>query len=121
MPMNYDYKQVILIRTDLGMSTGKKCAQACHAAVSAADLVRRGKRSIWKTWKRAGQKKVILKVKALKDLQEIIDQLKQKDIPHFMVQDAGLTQLTPGTITALGIGPLKSREVDPITGNLKLL
>jgi len=29
-----EYKQVILIRTDLGMGVGKKCAQACHASVS---------------------------------------------------------------------------------------
>ncbi|MFX1531469.1 MAG: peptidyl-tRNA hydrolase, partial [Promethearchaeota archaeon] len=32
-----EYKQVILIRTDLKMSTGKKCAQSCHASVSASD------------------------------------------------------------------------------------
>ena len=35
-----EYKQVILIRTDLKMSTGKKCAQSCHASVSSSDLVR---------------------------------------------------------------------------------
>ncbi|MGV9170939.1 MAG: peptidyl-tRNA hydrolase Pth2 [Promethearchaeia archaeon] len=119
--MNSDYKQVILIRTDLGMSSGKKCAQACHAAVSAADLVRRGQKAVWKTWKRAGQKKVILKIKTLKDLRSIITQLERKNIPHFLVQDAGLTQLEPGTITALGIGPIKSNDIDPITGKLKLL
>lgn len=35
-----EYKQVILIRTDLGMSAGKKCVQSCHASVSSSDLVR---------------------------------------------------------------------------------
>ena len=35
-----EYKQVILIRIDLKMGAGKKCAQACHASVSASDLSR---------------------------------------------------------------------------------
>ena len=119
--MTYDYKQVILIRTDLGMSTGKKCAQACHAAGSAADLARTRQKYAWKTWKQTGKKKVILKIKTLEDMQDIVNQLKRKEIPHYLIQDAGLTQLEPGTITALGIGPVQSNVIDPITGNLKLL
>ena len=54
-----EYKQVILIRTDLKMGTGKKCAQSCHASVSAADLVRRKNKSVWKYWINSGQKKVV--------------------------------------------------------------
>ena len=46
-----DFKQVILIRTDLKMSTGKKCAQACHASVSASDLTRMQNKNAWKNWK----------------------------------------------------------------------
>ncbi|MBD3340195.1 MAG: peptidyl-tRNA hydrolase [Candidatus Lokiarchaeota archaeon] len=116
-----DLKQVILIRTDLGMSTGKKCAQACHASVSASDLTRHKNKSVWKSWKNSGQKKVILKIKSLEELTVVIKKLESNKIPYFLVKDAGLTQLSPGTTTALGIGPISSNEIDQITGDLKLL
>jgi PTH2 family peptidyl-tRNA hydrolase len=116
-----EYKQVILIRNDLGMSTGKKCAQACHASVSASDLVRVKNKNVWKIWKNTGQKKIVLKVNASEQLQLIHDLLQKKKIYCFLVKDAGLTQLEPGTITALGIGPALSTDIDKITGDLKLL
>jgi PTH2 family peptidyl-tRNA hydrolase len=116
-----EYKQIILIRTDLKMGTGKKCAQSCHASVSAADLVRIKNKTIWKNWKNTGQKKVVLKLDNLDTLNEIIPKLDKEKIVYFIVKDAGLTQLTPGTITALGIGPVLSDEIDKITGDLKLL
>jgi PTH2 family peptidyl-tRNA hydrolase len=116
-----EYKQVILIRTDLKMGTGKKCAQACHASVSASDLVRIKKKAIWKKWKNSGQKKVVLKINNVEEMKEILIQLEKEKIDYFLVKDAGLTQLSPGTITALGIGPVHSSEINKITGDLKLL
>ncbi|MFW9771032.1 MAG: peptidyl-tRNA hydrolase Pth2 [Candidatus Thorarchaeota archaeon] len=114
------YKQVILIRTDLKMGTGKKCVQSCHASVSAADLVRTTNKPLWKMWINSGQKKVVLKVN-LETLDEIVKELRKTNIPYFLVKDAGLTQLPPGTTTALGIGPVISKDIDAITKDLKLL
>jgi PTH2 family peptidyl-tRNA hydrolase len=116
-----DYKQVILLRTDLKMGTGKKCAQSCHASISAADLVRVREKDVWKKWKELGQKKIVLKINNLDELHEIIRQLEKEKIIYFIVQDAGLTQLPPGTTTAVGIGPIISEKIDKITGDLKLL
>jgi PTH2 family peptidyl-tRNA hydrolase len=116
-----EYKQVILIRTDLKMSTGKKCAQSSHASVSASDIVRIQNKGIWKSWKNSGQKKVVLKVSTIEQLTEVVKKLKSNKIPYFIVKDAGLTQLSPGTTTAVGIGPDLSEEIDKITGDLKLL
>ena len=116
-----EYKQVILIRTDLKMSTGKKCAQSCHASVSASDIVRIQNKGNWKSWKNTGQKKVILKLSTLEQLAEMVKKLNANKIPYFIVKDAGLTQLPPGTTTADGIGPDISKEIDKITGDLKLL
>lgn len=116
-----EIKQVILIRTDLGMGAGKKCAQACHASVSCSDLVRVKNKRVWKNWKNMGQKKVVLKIQSLEDLQIVIAKLEKDHLPFYLIKDAGLTQLDPGTVTALGIGPAESSEIDKITGNLKLL
>ncbi len=116
-----DYKQVIIIRTDLKMGAGKKCAQACHASLSASDLSRVKDKLIWKNWKNSGQKKVVLKVNGMEEMGRIYSLLQKQKISCFLVKDAGLTQLTPGTTTALGIGPALSAELDKITGDLKLL
>ncbi|TXT67135.1 MAG: Peptidyl-tRNA hydrolase [Promethearchaeota archaeon] len=116
-----EIKQVIIIRTDLGMSTGKKCAQACHASISASNIVRRRNVALWKNWLHSGQKKIILKVKSLEELGVIQENLKRETIESALINDAGLTQLSPGTTTALGIGPIESDKIDKITGELKLL
>jgi PTH2 family peptidyl-tRNA hydrolase len=116
-----EYKQVILIRTDLKMGTGKKCAQSCHASVSASDLVRIQNKSAWKNWKNSGQKKVVLKIQNIDELKDLAIKLESKKLPYFIVNDAGLTQLLPGTPTAIGVGPVLSKEIDKITGDLKLL
>lgn len=116
-----EYKQVILVRTDLKMGTGKKCAQSCHASVSASDLVRAKNKLIWKNWKNSGQKKVVLKVTTIEELKGVVIKLEKSKIPYFIVQDAGLTQLPPGTTTALGIGPVLSQDIDKITSDFKLL
>ncbi len=103
------------------MSTGKKCAQSSHASVSASDLVRVQNKNIWKNWKNTGQKKVVLKIQSIEQLKEIVVKLESNKLPYFIVNDAGLTQLPPGTTTAVGIGPALSTKIDKITGDLKLL
>lgn len=103
------------------MGTGKKCVQSCHASVSASDLVRIQNKTVWKNWKNSGQKKVVLKVQSIDHLNELTLNLKSNKIPYCVIDDAGLTQLSPGTTTAVGIGPVQSTKIDKITGDLKLL
>ncbi|MDD3421730.1 MAG: aminoacyl-tRNA hydrolase, partial [Methanocellales archaeon] len=68
-----------------------------------------------------GQKKVILAVDGLNELFELEAEAKRFGLSNAMIEDAGLTEVPPGTITALGIGPAKNEELDKLTGNLKLL
>lgn len=110
-------KQVILIRKDLKMSLGKAVAQGCHASLGAA--LKCSRKSV-EAWIKEGGKKVILKA-SLQDILEAEKRAGKAKIPSFLVVDAGLTQLEPGTITALGIGPDEENKIDKITGSMKLL
>lgn len=122
MNLSDKYKQVIVIRTDIGMKTGKKCAQACHASLSAAEESRKRDLSTYNSWKRyAGQRKIVLKIRGQDVIEQLYHALKTDGIPCYLVKDAGLTQLDPGTITALGVGPDISDKIDKHTGDLKLL
>jgi len=112
------YKQVIIIRNDLGMSAGKKCVQCAHASIGSYNKTRK---SIIKKWESKGQKKVVLEVNSKKELLELFKRVKKEKIPCFLVEDAGLTELKPGTMTALGIGPDDEKKLDKITGSLRLV
>ncbi len=111
-------KQIIVIRNDLNMSEGKKCAQTAHASLVA---YKGTDKKIIKKWELEGQKKVVLRVDSEKEILDLYKKLKKEKISCFLVEDAGLTELEPGTITALGIGPEKEEILDKITGRLKLL
>lgn len=119
--MEFRYKQVILVRIDLKMGRGKIAVQVAHAAVSAALKARRERREWFDLWIREGQAKVALKVKGLEELLEYKRIAEDKGLPVELIYDRGLTQLEPGTVTCLGIGPAPSDTVDEITGDLKLL
>ena len=112
------YKQVIILRKDLDMGKGKLIAHAIHAAIGS---IRQIDDNIVEKWEAEGSKKIVLKAKNLQEIKEVESKLKKVNIPYFLVKDAGLTQLKPGTVTALGIGPIEEKKIDKITEKLKLL
>lgn len=114
----FKWKQCLVIRTDIKMSCGKKCAQVAHAAIGAYEHA--GK-EVKKAWYSEGQKKVVLKVTSERALYDLKMAAELAGISCSLIQDAGLTEIPPGTITALGLGPAKSEELDRITGGLQLL
>ncbi|MEE8167943.1 MAG: peptidyl-tRNA hydrolase Pth2 [Candidatus Hydrothermarchaeales archaeon] len=116
-----EYKQVIVVRGDLKMSRGKTCAQVAHASLGSAEKVQEFRKEWRAAWKREGQRKVVVKVEDEKTLFELLHQSKEAGIPCYLVEDAGLTELEPGTTTTLGIGPAPGEIIDRITGDLELL
>ncbi|MDG6255979.1 MAG: peptidyl-tRNA hydrolase Pth2 [Methanomicrobiaceae archaeon] len=114
----FRWKQCLIIRNDIKMSCGKKCAQIAHASVGACE---KADRMLKKQWLAEGQKKVVLKVNSARELYELKVIAEQAGIAASLVTDAGLTEIPPGTVTALGLGPAKSEELDRICGGLSLL
>jgi PTH2 family peptidyl-tRNA hydrolase len=117
----FKYKQVIAVRTDLGMSRGKMAVQVAHGSLSASENARRSHQEVWRAWYREGQKKVAVKVASEEELLELRRAAISHRLPHALIRDAGMTELPPGTITVLGIGPARAQDIDKVTGNLKLL
>ena len=113
-----EYKQCIIIRDDLKLSKGKLAVQVAHAAVSAAEWA---SRSDLENWKEGGQKKVVLRVEKLQDLFELKEKARREGLSTALITDAGLTEIAPGTVTVLGIGPARADYIDKVTGNLKLV
>lgn len=121
MPTGFVYKQIIVIRADLKMGAGKAIVQGAHASILASEKTKRVNPDAWKSWFREGQRKIACKVQSLDDLLQVKSQVERLNVPCEIVADAGLTQLEPGTITALGIGPVLENTIDPVTRNLKLM
>ncbi len=67
-----------------------------------------------------GQRKIVLKVNSEDALLKKEREAKEAGVPSALISDMGLTELPPGTVTALGIGPAPERVIDKITGNLPL-
>jgi len=116
--LDFRYKQCLIVRNDVKMSCGKKCAQAAHASIGAYN---NADKLLQKAWMAEGQKKVVLKANDERTLYELKVIAERAGISSSLIQDAGMTEIPPGTITALGLGPAKNEDLDRITGTLTLL
>jgi len=112
-------KLALVIRADLGMGRGKIAAQAAHAAVAATLASLGGEVS--DAWLADGQPKVVLKAVSAAQLEDIVDRARTASLPVQVVNDAGRTQVTAGTLTCCAIGPAQSERIDLVTADLPLL
>jgi PTH2 family peptidyl-tRNA hydrolase len=111
-------KQVIAVRTDLGMGDGKLAAQVAHASLNAYDDADDADAD---EWRRTGATKVVVSVRSEDELLALEREARAANLPYALVRDAGRTQVESGTATALGVGPVPAPDVDAVTGDLKLL
>jgi peptidyl-tRNA hydrolase, PTH2 family len=118
---DFEYKMVIVTRSDLALSAGKLAAQVSHAAVDCTLLTKKNKSEWFSKWQREGAKKVVVKVECLDDFFLLKEKAEMLGICTSLISDAGHTEIPEGTQTVLGIGPAPSNLIDQVTGELPLL
>jgi peptidyl-tRNA hydrolase len=109
---------VIVVNAELGLPKGKLAAQVAHAAVAAFLEATPRARSAWLS---SGMPKVVLKAPGEAVLQELEAKAQSAGLPVALIQDAGRTVVSEGTVTCVGIGPATAAQLEPLTGELKLL
>ena len=136
--MSYEYKQVIVMRTDLNMRKGKMIAQGAHASMKAildfATIVEEEalikipinhcfpKTKAIKEWLSGNFAKICVGVGSEEELLALFEQTQEVNLLCALITDSGLTEFNGiPTNTCIAIGPAKSEEIDNITGHLKLL
>jgi peptidyl-tRNA hydrolase, PTH2 family len=113
-----ELKQVIVVNAELGLPKGKLASQVAHAAVAAFLEATPKAKSAWLA---AGMPKVVLKAASEAVLQELQARAQSVGLPVALIQDAGRTVVSEGTVTCVGIGPATAAQLEPLTGDLKLL
>ena len=119
--MDAPYKMVLCVNMELSMGKGKIAAQCSHAAVGCYKVSSKQCPSALRAWERTGCAKIALKCPTQDELELIAAKAMERDIPLYLVEDAGRTQIAAGSRTVLGLGPAPTYVFDEITSHLKLM
>ncbi|KAI0343918.1 PTH2-domain-containing protein [Trametopsis cervina] len=114
-------KLVLVVRTDLKMTTGKIAAQCSHATLACYKALQKTNPKLLQHWERTGQAKVALKAGSEDELLELEAIAKSLNLCARSILDAGRTQIAAGSRTVLGIGPAPIELINKVTGKLRLL
>lgn len=124
-------KQVIVIRSDLGMRRGKEIAQGAHASMLwlsrrltsaglAPDAAPRFSPAEH-LWLRGSFTKIVCRVRSLDELRDVVRAAEAAGVECHPVFDRGLTEFQGRvTVTAVAVGPDYEDLIDPVTGALEL-
>ncbi|KAG8557166.1 hypothetical protein GDO81_018356 [Engystomops pustulosus] len=116
------YKMVFVVNMELSMGVGKIAAQVGHGAVGLYQLMLRNSKTkeVADKWEEYGAKKIVLQGSSTSHLLELQALAISLDLPTYLVQDAGRTQIAAGSRTVLAIMG-EEEMVNKVTGKLKLL
>ena len=118
-----EMKMVLVVDASLEMGAGKVAAQCAHAALGAYQAIEHvpSQRASLKRRESEGQKKICLRVDGADALAALAGKAKEKGLAHYVVRDAGRTQVAAGSRTVLAIGPAPEMAINEITGGIRLL
>ncbi|XP_015521041.1 peptidyl-tRNA hydrolase 2, mitochondrial [Neodiprion pinetum] len=122
LPVN-GCKMAIIVRSDIAMSRGKTASQCAHAALECyrEALANQNNEAMLTMWELTGQPKIVLRVSSQTELMDLAQKAKTDGVITAIIKDAGRTQLAPGTVSVLGLGPGPKEDIDRLTSSLKLL
>jgi peptidyl-tRNA hydrolase, PTH2 family len=120
-PQDAPYKMLLVVNTSLNMGKGKIAAQCGHAAVGAYKRASKQCPNAVRWWERTGCAKIAVKCPSEEELASIYQAARAKDIPLYLVEDAGRTQIAAGSRTVLGLGPAPKQVFEGVTSHLKLM
>ena len=109
----------LIVRKDLKLSAGKLAVQCSHAAVNCSLTAKKTEPRLMERWQSNGGRKICLAINDLESLKLLMGKSKSAGLITHLIKDAGHTELPPGTITVLGIGPAPKSSIDALTSELK--
>ena len=128
-----NYKQIIIVRKDLNMSTGKLLSQVSHGSMAfLTNAIKNGTKSyiknnsysfqfnlkdrgVYEDWINGSFTKIVLEAKNKSKLLKVINYAQELGLKenedYFLIRDNCLTELTPEdgdgrTLTVIGFRPL---------------
>ncbi|KAL7577298.1 hypothetical protein ACA910_002040 [Epithemia clementina (nom. ined.)] len=112
---------VLCVNTSLPMGKGKIAAQCCHAAVACYKRARKTIPNAVQAWEYTGCAKIATKCPTQDEMEDIAAKAIERGIPVYLVEDAGRTQIAPGSKTVLGLGPAPVYVFEGVSDHLKLM
>jgi PTH2 family peptidyl-tRNA hydrolase len=106
---------------ELKMGKGKIAAQVGHAAVGCYKRASKQCPNAVSAWERTRCAKIAVKCPTQTEMEALCEKAMQLDIPLYLVEDAGRTQIAAGSRTVLGLGPAPVSVFEGLTSHLKLM
>jgi len=106
-----NYKMVIVARKDLKMQTGKIAAQVGHGVLAAYKACLEQYPKVVQSWEMFGQAKVVLQANSQQELLDLQQKAHELGVIAETIEDAGRTQVAPGSMTVCAIGPAEDSKL----------
>jgi PTH2 family peptidyl-tRNA hydrolase len=116
-----ELKMWLAVRTDLGMSIGKACAQAGHAFGHLHLVAQKQQPEIFSKYLEDATPKITVRADSETALRRVHEEARQAGIPTYIIHDAGRSELEPNTATVCAFGPAYHDELPAFLKRLRLL
>jgi PTH2 family peptidyl-tRNA hydrolase len=122
-------KQIIAVRTDLNMGRGKIAGQVAHAAMEflRESIMEHDHRHgvelsmPEREWLFGDRTKIVVQGGNEASMLQLQQDAIDRGLQAHVIRDLGKTEVDPGTVTAVAIGPAHDYELIELTGHLRLL